>query len=285
MMAGLQSNLGRLQSLQEQLSSGRQINRPSDNPAGTVSAMQFRSEIARTTQYQRNCEDGLGWLGTADDILTSALEPMNRVRSLVMSGISGAASSESREALATEIDQLRENLLAVANTRYLGRPVFGGTTSNSEAYVKDTPTGAMVYNGDSGNVMRSIATNTTVAVNLQHDDVFGPAGSDVFSLLAQISNDLRTNPAGLSADLNAVDVASKRMQNALAEVGSRYHRVESMKLAAEASLVSLTTGLTDTESIDLPKTILDLKMQEVAYQAALGATARIIQPSLVDFLR
>jgi flagellar hook-associated protein 3 FlgL len=202
-----------------------------------------------------------------------------------MSAISGAASPESRAAIATEIDQIREHMLGVANSRYLGRPLFGGTTGNSEAYVMDPVTQAVAYNGDSGSVLRTIAANTSVPVNMQHDAVFGPEGSDIFALLADVSAHLRNDPGQLGGDLNAIDIASRRMQNALAEVGARYHRVEAMKDAAEAAIVSLTNGLTETENIDLPKTILDLQMQQVAYQAALGATARIIQPSLVDFLR
>jgi flagellar hook-associated protein 3 FlgL len=283
-MTNLQAGLTKLSTLQEQLSSGRLINRPSDNPSGTVSAMQFRAEITRTTQYQRNCEDALGWLGAADDVLNSALGPMNRIRELAVSGISAASSPEARNALAAEVDQLREHLLTIANSRYLGRPLFGGTTGNADAYVKDA-LGTITFNGDTGNVTRSIAANTQLSVNLQAEDVFGAAGSDLFQVLADISDHLRNDPSQLGADLDKIDAANKRLLNALADVGARYHRVEAMREAAEKSLASLTNGLTEVENIDLPKTIIDLQLQEVAYQAALGAAARIIQPSLLDFLR
>ncbi len=299
MLTGLQINLGRLQTLQEQLSSGRQISRPSDNPAGTVAAMQFRSDISRTTQYQRNAEDGMGWLGAADNTLTGSMTLIRRVRDLNISAISGAMSPEARNAIAIEVDQLRENLLAVANTQYLGRPLFGGTSATNPVYVKDA-SGVVGYAGDSGQVMRTIAAGTTVPVNLDHAAVFGPPGTpasagppptpavpgtDLFAVLAQLSDDLRNNPAALSGDLDAIDAVMKRVQNALADVGARYHRVETMNDMAKAALDSLNEGLTNTENIDLPKTILDLQMQQVAYQAALGATAKAIQPSLVDFLR
>lgn len=104
-------------------------------------------------------------------------------------------------------------------------------------------------------------------------------------MLAKISDDLRSNTAGLATDLTDLDTAMKRVQNVLSDVGARYNRVEMMGEAAASSLISLGQDLTNVENVDLPKAILDLKMQELAYQAALGATAKAIQPSLVDFLR
>ena len=86
-------------------------------------------------------------------------------------------------------------------------------------------------------------------------------------------------------DLSALDAGFVKMQQALATVGARYHQVETMRNRNESDAINLTGALGEVESIDLPKTVMDLQMQEVAYQSALAATARVIQPSLVDFLR
>src|SRR5262245_53927033 len=136
---GLQGNLNRLSKLQEQLSSGRQISRPSDSPAGTVTALGVRSDIRATQQFERNADNGLGWLTAAGTALTSGLEQVRRVRELTLSGMSSGTggSVESREALAAEVDNIRESLLGIANTRYGDRPVFGGTTSGGSAYAAD----------------------------------------------------------------------------------------------------------------------------------------------------
>lgn len=177
MLAGLQLNLSRMQTLQEQLSSGRALNRPSDNPSAAVAAMQYRSDISRTTQYQRNAQDGLSWLGSADTTLTGSLELLGRARDLTVTGSTASSSPESRNALAVEIDQLRDTLLAVANTQQLGRPLFGGTTTSPTAYVKDAATGIISYVGDSGQVTRTIGAGAPIVVNVDHDAVFGPAGT------------------------------------------------------------------------------------------------------------
>ena len=125
-----------------------------------------------------------------------------------------------------------------------------------------------------------------VTVNVPGEEAFGPAGNDVFKLLGDIANDLRTNPANLSTtDLGQLDAGYVRMQNALSAVGSRYHQIEIMQARNQANQLDTKNQLSEVEGVDLPAATVDLQMQEVAYQAALGATARAIQPSLVDFLK
>jgi len=179
------------------------------------------------------------------------------------------------------VDGLRQSLLAVANTKYLQQPIFAGTAGATDAYGANG-----TYQGDTGTSSRTIAPGVQVTVNVPGPDAFGPAGNDVFKLLSDISNDLRTNPANLSStDLGQLDGGYLRMQNALSSVGSRYHQIEIMQARNQANQLDTKNQLSDVEGVDLPASTVDLQMQEVAYQAALGATAKAIQPSLVDFLR
>jgi len=291
-MRGLQANALRMQQIQEQLSSGRQVNRPSDSPVKTVEAMQFRGTLSRTEQYVRNAQDGLAVLGTVDSALSSGLEMVRRARDLTLTGMNGANGAQGREALAAEIDQLRESLIGVANTRYLDRPVFGGNTGGALAYstpVAGDPAGAFV--GDTGAALRTVAAGTQVEVNVTGPETFGDGtDSQLFDVLAGLSAALRGGPevggvTDLDDGLSKLDRATERIVAALGKVGARTNRVETLAAKAEDSLVTLTNSLAEVESIDLPKTIVELQMQEVAYQAALGATARVVQPSLLDFLR
>jgi flagellar hook-associated protein 3 FlgL len=281
-LANLQINLSRNQQLQEQLSSGKLITKASDSPGGAVIAMQHRADMASLNQYSRNADDGLGWLSMADTALTSASAQMNRARELVLSGLSNgsAGSPEAREAIALEVDNIREAMLNLSNTTYLDRPIFGGSTSGGEAYNKSG-----VYQGDDGKINRTISNNATVRVDTAGDTVFGPETGNVFGLLAKISDDLRRNPDGLKDDLAQVDTAQKRIQAGLSGVGSRYNQVSEMQQAAQNRVLDLRAQLSNVEDIDLPKTITELALQQTAYQAALAATAKVIQPSLVDFLR
>jgi flagellar hook-associated protein 3 FlgL len=286
MMSGLQSNLGRLQKLQEQLSSGKQMSRPSDSPVKTVEALQFRSTIRRTEQYVRNADDGLAQLGAADAALTDGLALTRRVRDLVLTGMNDTTGPEGRAALAGEIENLRDGLVAVANTRYLDRPVFGGTTAAADAF---TPAGT--YSGDTETVLRTVGPGVQVPVNVTGDSVFGANGDpeQLFRVLDDLAATLRAGAPDLhgrlTSGLNALDRGIDRVIAALGDVGARSNRLETVKSAAEGSLISLANSLSEVEDIDLPKTIVDLQLQEVAYKAALGATARVVQPSLLDFLR
>ncbi|HEV7862688.1 MAG TPA: flagellar hook-associated protein FlgL, partial [Acidimicrobiia bacterium] len=280
-LAGLQSNLARLQATQARLSSGKAIQRPSDSPTGTMAALRLRSDLGRYTQLSRNADDGKARLGTTDTALTDGLAVLREARDAVLGGTNASLGANDREALAAQVDGLRASLLAVANTKYLQQPVFAGTAGASSAY---DASGA--YLGDGGAVSRTISPGVKVTVNATGDDVFGPAGNDIFKVLADISNDLRNNPANLtSTDLGRLDAGYLRMQNALASVGSRYHQIEIMQDRNQANELESQNQLSEVEGVDLPATMVDLQMQEVAYQAALGATAKAIQPSLMDFLR
>ena len=286
-MDGLQSNMARMQRLQEQLSSGKQLSRPSDSPVKTVEAMQFRSTIRRTEQYVRNADDGLAMLGIADSALTSSLNLTGRVRELTLAGMNDTMDHEAKQALAAEIRSLRDGLIGFANTRYLDRPVFGGNTRSDNAF--DSVTGA--YLGDTEEVVRTVAGGTRVTVNVPGPTVFGAAGDpqQLFDVLDEIATALEDDDATMHSRLNGglvnLDKGINAIITSLGQIGARFNRVESMRDAADGQLINLANNLSEVEDIDLPKTIVDLQMQEVAYKAALGATARVVQPSLLDFLR
>ena len=179
------------------------------------------------------------------------------------------------------LDQIRAGLINTANSNYLGRPVFGGVTAGAQAY---DATGT--YVGTPGAVNRTIGEGTSVRVDVDGNAAFGPAGNSVFDHLAALSTALRTgNQAGISASITALQADRDTITTTQAEVGSRQNRVETAIQAAADGELRLRTSLSSVENADLPKTIVDLQMQQVAYQASLGATARVMQPSLLDFLR
>jgi len=281
-LAGLQGNLSRLGDIQQQLSSGKQISKPSDSPTGTVAAMQYRGDLATVKQYSRNAADGIGWLGTADTALSGVMDQVQRARALVLQGMSSGTggSADAREAIASEVDQIHDATIGLANTRYGDRPIFGGTTSSVAAY---DATGA--YLGDAGTVQRTVGDNVKVPVATPGTAAFGTGSSQLFSIMKDISADLRTNPTALSGDLDRLDSATSTLKAVQSTVGARYNHVTQMQQFADDKVNALTSQLSDVEDIDLPKTVSEMQMQQVAYQAALQAAAKVVQPSLVDFLR
>jgi len=280
-VAALQAGMGRLARSQEKLSTGRTINRPSDSPTGTNDAMRLRAELAAKAQYTRNAEDGQSWLGNADSTLTSMLDEVRVARNLVVQGAStGSADQDAREALARQVTQIRDGLLSEANTQHLGRPLFGGTTANTAAY---DATGT--YVGDGGDVSRTIGKGISLPVNVTGPQAFSSGSDDLFGVLDDVIDQLRTDPASLGTSLDRLDAVSGSMRTALADVGARENRVDTALSTLSSTTLDTRSALSGVEDVDIASATMDLQMQEVAYQASLAATARVIQPSLVDFLR
>lgn len=280
-LSSLQLGLGRLANTQEKLSTGRLINRPSDSPTGTNQAMRLRQQLAADTQHARNAQDGLSWMGAADSTLQSMLDGTRRARDLVLQASStGSSGPDARNAIAAELTQIREALLDQANTQHMGRPLFGGTTGSEVAYDDSG-----VYQGDLNDVNRTIGDGVTVKVNTNGPDAFGENGDNLFDVLGTAIDQVRNAPDQLDSTLDGLDDVMGSMRTALADVGTRYGRVESAMTRLDGTTLDNQKALSDVENVDIAKTIVDLQMQEVAYQSALGATARVIQPSLLDFLR
>jgi len=280
-MADLQRTMSRGQKLQGQISSGKQLSRPSDSPTGTVTSLQLRGEVRATQQYSRNADDGLGWLGTIQDKLGDASSSVIRVRDLTVQGLNSANNDESRQALAVEIDNIRASLIGEANTKYMNRPVFGGTTAGAVAYDD-----AGTYKGDASPTTRTVGPNSKVRIETTGPEAFGSGNTQLFQVLSDISRDMRANDTDtLNSDLANLDTAHDLLKSTLSDVGARYNRVTQMKQSAEDHLLSVSSQLSDIEDVDLPKAIMELQIQQTSYQAALAATAKVIQPSLIDFLR
>ena len=280
-MSSLQLNLNRLSNSQDKLSSGRSINRPSDSPTGTNDAMRLRAALAEGEQHSTNAADATSWLDHADSTLGSMTRSMQRVRDLVVQGANtGANGTIAREALAVELTQIRTSMLADANTKHLGRPMFGGTTGGSTAY-----DASGTYVGDSNTVDRTIGDGVNVSVNVVGPDAFSTADDDLFKVLDDAITQLRSSPSELSGTIDRVDAMSLKMTSALADIGSRQARVDASSNGLSMSALTNKTSLSNVEGVDIAAAIMDVQMQTTAYQAALGATAKVIQPSLLDFLR
>ncbi|SFF69909.1 flagellar hook-associated protein FlgL [Blastococcus tunisiensis] len=283
-LQGLNRNLDAVGKLQQQLTSGRIINAPSDSPTGTNKAMQTRAEQAAVAQQARNISDAKGWLGQGDSTLREMLDTTRRVRDLTVQGLNtGAVSEASQKALSTEVASLREGLLSLANTLVQGRPLFGGVTTGSKAYNADG-----TWAGQAGPpVTRRLSESETVRVDLTGTEAFGPDGANLFDIVGRITANLTDPNAGalLETDLADLDVAIKRMSTAVADVGSRASRVDRAEQLNFDRSLSLTARLGETENVDLPETIMRLQMQQVGYEAALAATAKAISPTLLDYLR
>lgn len=290
-LTGMQAGLNRLANVQEQLSTGRIINRPSDDPTGATSAMRIRASVSDQKQYVRNADNGLGWLNQVDSTLSSVTDQVRRAHEVALQGANtGSLGAEAREALAIEIDQIRSGLVSTANSTYLERPVFGGVTAGAAAYAEAPVTGVVTYvpgaltTGEG--VVRVVGAGAKVRVDVEGPDVFGPDGDSLFDHLTALSAALRAgDSAAITASAGILDADTRKVTNVQADIGVRTKRVEQARSAASDAELRLTSSLSEVENTDMVKATVDLQLQEVAYQAALSATSRVMQPSLLDFLR
>lgn len=281
-LQGLNRNLDSLAKLQQQLTSGKAISRPSDSPTGTNTAMQTRAEQASVAQQARNVSDAKAWLEQGSSTLMEMMDVVKRVRDLTVQGSNAATSPASQQALATEVASLRDGLLNMANTKVMGRPLFGGVTAGQDAY---GPTGNYIGNAGA-EVTRRVSESELLRVDITGPEAFGTGTDDLFAVVGRIATDLTTGTqADLAAGLDALDAVFEQMQGAVADIGARASRLEQAEQVNLDRQLVLRERLGAAEDIDLPKTIMDVQMKQMGYEAALAATAKAISPTLLDYLR
>ncbi|MGN6190388.1 MAG: flagellar hook-associated protein FlgL [Conexibacter sp.] len=286
----LNDGFSRLNRLQGQLSSGKQISRPSDDPYGTSRALALRGELGGLDQLQRNVDDGTGWLNTCDTALGQMSDVMGRVRELLVQGGNDTAGPAERGAMADEIDQLAESLKQEANTQYGGRYVFAGTATDTAPYALG---GADRYQGDAGTITRAIGPQVQLPINADVHQLLGDgqpaADGKLLSTLRDISDHLRGGTAADAAalrgtDLQRLDANVDVLDGIRADVGARTNRLAVAGNRLSGLSVNATRLLSDVEDADMAETITQYTTQQAAYSAALKAGANIVQSSLLDFL-
>ncbi len=289
-LLGLNGNLSAVAKLQQQLTSGKQISAPSDSPTGTNKALQLRQDNSAVQQYARNIADGQSWLDATDSALSAVTNQVQKVRALTVQGMNtGASSGSAQHAIAVEVAALRQSLLGLANSTINGRALFGGVTMGAAAY--DVSTGAYVgapttTAGEIVGITRRVSEADRIRVDVTGPEAFGASGpGDLFSVVGAIADHVVNDPTALEGDMAQLDVALERLLGAAASIGARSARMQSSGQVNTDLQLTLSSQLTEVEDIDLARTIMELNQAEVGYNAALQATAKVIQPSLVDFLR
>lgn len=288
-LAGLQSASQRLAGLQKQLATGQQIDRPSDDPAATVRALELRSDLKRNTQYARNMSDATAWLMAADTAYGQITDLVQKARTLTNQASNlGASTGASATAIAEELESIRQAILNLANTSYNGRPIFGGTTTNEAAFVDDG-TGAIVYQGDDGVVTRAIGTKNSVQISQTGIEAFGADGDNIFDLIDEITANLRATgdpaSASLPDPLGKLFDGLSDLTSARAASGAALARIEAAEKTQASDRITIATNLSEIQDIDFAEVAIAMSTAQVVYQASLQTTASIRQMSLMDFLR
>jgi flagellar hook-associated protein 3 FlgL len=293
MITNLTSDQTSIAALQEQLSTGNQVNQPSDNPAQAANIMQLNAALARANTYSANASDGLGWLSTANSTMNEVIGALQQVRQTVLgiSSVSLTRSPGGLQALADQVASAREALLNLSNPAYTGQAIFAGTGNVTTAFDSSGN-----YVGGGAAPTRTVAPGVQLSIGVTGPTVFGTGTTGLLSntpgalgVLAQISSDISTGTTASLANamgpgLKMLDAAITTAEDGAATLGAQYQQMQSMQEQATNSQATIDSDLSSIQSVNLPQAITNLQMQQNAYQTALWAASQLIQPSLVQFL-
>lgn len=295
-LSDLGKAMGRLDRASEQMSSQKKLLRASDDPVGAQRAVLTRAQLDANEQYADNISQARGWMETAGDALTEITNLLGRANALSLQGANDATGPEARKNIALEIDQIVSAVKQAGNTNYGGVYLFAGTATTTQPYDTTTLPPVDAYAGDGGIVAREIGPGVSVQINTLVNTgtppLLGVGGGDggLIDTLRNISAHLK---GGTAADANALRTTDIRalqanltsINEAQANIGATVNRLDAAEDRLGAITEAATQLLSDTEDVDAPTAILELNTAQTVYEAALKTGARIIQPSLLDFLR
>ncbi|MDP4085199.1 MAG: flagellar hook-associated protein FlgL [Bacillota bacterium] len=271
--------------LQDELSTGKKITKPSDDPVVAMKGMYYRSDLASVDQYKRNLSELHLWMDNSEAGMTQANSALQRIRELVVQGQGGSLSAVDLSAIGDEVGQLKDDLVNTANTQVAGRYIFHGTdvmnppvTQANPPKVADNLTDPTINNY---NV--EVSNGVSLKANVNPANAFN---QDVFDVVGGIQTALQSNnPSDLDGLLTKLDKVMDTMSAEHSELGARSNRLDMVETRINQQDTLATQALSDNEDADIEKVITDLTNQESVQRAALNVGSRIIQPTLMDFLK
>ncbi|MEK4027933.1 flagellar hook-associated protein FlgL [Pseudobacillus sp. FSL P4-0506] len=284
MLRNLSNSYSRLGKYQEQITSQKKINRPSDDPLVAMKGITYRRNLQEVQQYQRNFGEAYNWVDNADSSLDKAGLALDRIRELTVQVSNDTYDATQRKAAAEEIKQLRNHLVNIANTKVGEKYLFNGTDTLKAPVTDGTPP---TFNSprNNGDVELELSKGIYIPVNVKPEEAFD---SNLFKEIDDLITTLE-DPSKSGSEvgqyLEVVDKHKANVLNARADLGARANRIELMEDRVDTQEVISTKAMSENEDIDFEKVITELIAQESVHRAALSIGARIIQPSLMDFLR
>ncbi len=293
----------RLAVTQERASSGLRINRPSDDPSGVSAALLLRAGIDATEQFLDNVSRSETRISASEGALAHAGELLIRAKELALAGANDTQSADSRQQIAREVETLHAGLVAEANSRFSGSYLFAGFSSDTAPFTVagvflDAPPSSptVTFVGDSNEIEVPIDQGFTVRVSFDGRRIFmGDADGDgnpdagrqdLFQMIADLRDALMINDTNaIRASLTQIDEGLDQLSDARTAVGASASQLESGEERLLRRSEDLETRLSEIQVADAAKVYSDLIQQQSALEAGLQVMSRIVQTSLLDFLR
>lgn len=286
MLRNISSSYRELGKLQDQLATQKKITRPSDDPVVAMLGLGYRTDLNQVEQFSRNISEVENWLHTTDDALTQGSQVLHRIRELIVQASNDTYEENQREAIAEELKELNEQLKIIAQTKIGDKYLFNGTnTSQSPVQVTG---GVEQIEFSDGAINIEIFSGIFIQTNVNGQDVFvDEDGNTTFALIDEIVSKLNSGATGeeINDYLSEIDGELDRFLKVQAEVGAKQNRIELMASRLQQQEVTAKKIMSDNEDVNIEKVITELITQESIHRAALAVGARIIQPTLLDFLR
>lgn len=295
MLRNLNTSYNKMSKYQDMLDSGSVISRPSDDPVVAVKGMGYRIDLDKNQQYQRNLREANTWLDTTDEALDQVGGALKRVKELIVQAANDTNTADDRQKINAEMQQIKGQLRDIANTKVGENYIFSGTHTNQPLYTDETgPQNPAITTGGQKPIEINVFDGISMNINTPGADLFNNIDgfmTHVTTLLEsgatgpEIGNALGLEVTNGANKIPGLDGIYENTLTARADVGARQNRVEMMGNRLSLQEVNVTKQLSSNEDTDYAKTITEMVTQESIHQAALSVGAKIIQQTLVDFIR
>lgn len=285
MLNNLSKSYGKLDKYLDQLSTGRKINRPSDDPFIAMKGMGYRTEVKQIEQFKRNTNEVHNWMDNSDDALSNATSALQRIRELASQAANDTYDAEQRENISKEVEQLKEDLIDIANTNVNGKYIFNGTNTNEAPITKDDD-GQYEFDFRDSEVTIEIAKGTSLKANVEGSEVFSEDLLGEDGVINKLMTALKENDRdAIDASIGELDQSIDNTVNTRADLGARMNRLDLIENRLSHQEITAKDTMSKNENVDYEEAITNLITQETLHRAALSAGTRIMQPTLMDFLR
>ena len=260
------------------VSSGKRISDLSDDPVGLTQSLKIKSVLSGLDQVGRNISMGKSWLASSESALSHVQELISDAKALSVQMASGTTGAAQRASASLTVQNILDEIVSLANTEVGGRYIFSGSETDTAPFSSDGTT----YYGNDEPFAVKIGRDTTVQVGRDGEEVFGT----IFTTLSDLRDDLNSNNiAGIQASLTGLTALFNEMSSKISDIGSKTSRMEIKENIFQDLKIVNTDRLSAIEDADIAEAIIDLKEKELAYQAALASSSKVMQLSLVDYLK
>ena len=274
-----------LKNMQEKVSSGKNLNRPSDDPVAMVNSLGLSNTLARIEQYQKNMDTAKGWLDTNGTVLEQASTLAASAHKIALQLCSGNQSAEVRTEATSQIDGLIDGAIGLGNTQLNGKYIFGGYQTATPPFVHSGNGGAetVVYQGDANDLKVQIGPNETITAGKNGGTVF--MNSNLFASLIGLKQAIANNDqTAIEQESTNLQAATDYLNAQVSDVGIRQGQLQTQGEIFTQSTVNLQNQLGDLENVDYNQAILEVQQKQTAYNVALSTAAQISKVSLLDYL-